>query len=103
MNVAPATYTNHSLVGLLALRAHVETNPVGNGDDLMPLVYKFCVESASEDMWNGHPSCPPGEMAIRYLNRAAPSIKKGMGKLLPRTPGEDALLVIDAAIVLAKN
>ena len=94
-----ATYTNHSLEGLKKLRAHVEANPVANGDDLMPLVRRFCIESVGD----GAPSCPPADMAVRYLNRAAPSIKNGHGRLLPHTPGEDAILVIDAAMVLAAN
>lgn len=81
--------TNHTLSGLKALHAHVAANPVSNGDDLMPLAVKLTVAGS------------PTEMAIRYLNRAAPSIKGGMGTLLPRTPGADALLVIEGAVALA--
>lgn len=98
-----ATYTNHSLVGLQKLRAHVEANPVQNGDELMPLVVQFCIESAGTSEFQGRQVCAPADMAVRYLNRAAPSIKNGHGRLLPRTPGEDALLVIDAAMVLAQS
>lgn len=98
-----ATHTNHSLEGLKKLRAHVEANPVQNGDELMPLVVKFCIESAGETEYQGRMVCAPADMAVRYLNRAAPSIKDGHGRLLPRTPGEDALLVIDAAMVLAAS
>lgn len=85
MNVA----TNHSLEGLKALHAHVTANPVANGDDLMPLAAKFTEPGG------------PTMMVIRYLNRAAPSIKEGHGALLPRTPGADALLVIEGAMALA--
>lgn len=96
-------YTNHTLEGLKKLRAHVEAHPVQNGDDLMPLAVKFCIESAGTSEYQGRQVCPPADMAVRYLNRAAPSIKNGLGRLLPRTPGEDALLVIDAAMALAAS
>ena len=86
MNVA---HTNHTLAGLKALHAHVSANPVSNGDDLMPLAVSL-TEAGS-----------PADMAVRYLNRAAPSIRNGRGTLLPRTPGADALLVIEGAMALA--
>ena len=96
-------HTNHSLEGLKKLRAHVEANPVQDGDALMPLVRKFCIESAGETEYQGHMVCSPADMAIKYLHRAAPSIKGGLGRVLARTPGEDALLVIDGAMVLAAS
>lgn len=97
------TYTNHTLVGLQKLRALVEKTPVQDGDALMPLAVQFCIESAGTSEYQGRQVCPPADMAIRYLHRAAPTIKNGLGHVLARTPGEDALLVIDAAMLLAAH
>lgn len=84
-------HTNYTLEGLKKIRDHVAQNPVTCGDDVMNLVWTM-VEGQG-----------PQQMAIKYLHRAAPSIKEGRGRVLANTPGEDALAVLDAAIILAQS